>query len=162
VIYAQDQTDMAGEAALLSSFEGGEKPETRFITALAGDLGLEEERAVLITQSVVAAAARARLLDAIKSLKENNEMEMLVSLIKLSSLVQCIPVLQADGPEPELIASSLKNASSGEERKKILYLLGQLYLEGATLWTAMLGFRAETALTLTETIVEEKAKSEGA
>ena len=162
MIYAQDQTDMAGEAALLSSFDGGEKPETRFITALSGDLGLEEERAVLITQGVIAAAARARLLDAVKSLKESNEMEVLVSLIKLSSLVQHIPVLQADGPEPELIASSLKNASSVEERKKILYLLGQLYLEGATVWTSMLGFRAETALTLMETIIEEKAKSKGA
>ena len=68
-------------------------------------------------------------------------MDALVALIKLSNLIQHIPVLQADGPELELICSSLKNASSVEERKKILYLLGHLYLEGATLWTAMLGFR---------------------
>ena len=145
VIYAQDQTDMSGEAALLASFDGGEKPETRFITALAGDLGLEDERAVLITQGVAASAARARLLDAVKSLKENNEMDALVALIKLSNLVQHIPVLQANGPEPELIASSLRNASSIEERKKILYLLGQLYLEGASVWTYMLGFGPSNA-----------------
>ena len=158
VTYAQDETDASGESSLLSSYDGGEKSETRFITALAGDLSLEDDRAILITRGVVASTARARILDAVKSLKENNEMDALLALIKLSNLMQHLPVLSPYGSEPELIASSLKNASSVDERKKILYLLGQLYLDGAAIWTAMLGFRPETAQTLMDTITEE-AKS---
>ena len=47
-------------------------------------------------------------MQAVKYLKENNEMEALVALIKLSSLVTNLPALEVGASEPELIASSLQ------------------------------------------------------
>ena len=82
------------------------------------------------------------ILQAVKYLKEDNEMEALVALIKLSSLVTNLPALEVGASEPELIASSLQAASTIEERQKIFYMLGQLHVEGAPIYAELLGFEA--------------------
>ena len=106
VSYAQSRTE-AGVASL--GDQDSEFPETRLLSSLAQDLHLEEERAIGFVHAGVAAACRARLLEAVKFIKEGNEMDALVRLIKLSSLVQNLAVMEAGASaEPELIASSLQ------------------------------------------------------
>lgn len=104
VSYAQGRTDYG----LSLGEQDSSSPETRLLTGLALDLNLDEERAVSFVCAGVAASCRARLLEAVKCLKEDNEMEALVSLIKLSSLVQNLPALSSGDSEPDLIASSLQ------------------------------------------------------
>ena len=104
VAYAQGRTDYG----LSLGDQGSNYPETRFLTGLALDLNLDEERAVSFVSSGVAASCRARLLEAVKCLKEDKEMDVLMSLIKLSSLAQNLPALNSGDSEPELIASSLQ------------------------------------------------------
>jgi len=119
----------------------GEDMATRFVSALANDLGLPEERAVSIVQASVAKASRARLLEAVAALKADNETEAVMALIRLAALLEKLPVLGGQGgAQADLIASSLQASSSVEERTKIFYLIGQLYLEGAALVASMLGF----------------------
>ncbi|KAG1675122.1 hypothetical protein FOA52_003345 [Chlamydomonas sp. UWO 241] len=138
VMYAQDRTN----SDVNLGDQNSEFPETRFVTALAGDLKVADERAASSVRAAAAAACRSRLLDALKLLKEDNEMDALVSLLYLSSLTQNLPALTPGSAEPELIASSLQSVSTVDERKKIFYILGQLHADGAALYAEMLGFEA--------------------
>ncbi|GAX85749.1 hypothetical protein CEUSTIGMA_g13164.t1 [Chlamydomonas eustigma] len=137
ILYAQDR----GSSGTLSTTDmASDHPETRLLSALSSDLNMPEERAVGFITSGVASACRARLVEAIKFLKEEDEMGALTALIKLASLVQNLPVLEVSSPEPEMVASSLKDTSTVDERQKIFYLLGQIDIERAALYASLLGF----------------------
>eukprot|EP00955_Chlamydomonas_euryale_P100070 365256-Chlamydomonas_euryale.AAC.6 len=141
---------------------GSEHPEARLVTALAGDLGISDERAVGFVRAAAAAAARSRLLDAIKHLKEGNEVDALVALTYLASLAECLPAVEPGAAEPELIASSLSGASTLEERQKLFYILGQLSPGSAPLFAEMLGFEAELVVPKLNADVKAYEDSQGA
>ncbi|KAG2430744.1 hypothetical protein HYH02_013583 [Chlamydomonas schloesseri] len=103
----------------------------RFIAGVAADLGMEEARAVGIAVAVVASAVRARLLDAVTNIKlsrtEPEAMtEAVYALARIASLLEFLPALDLEAPQVDMVASSLRAASSVEERRYLFHLLAQL------------------------------------
>ncbi|KAJ9517899.1 hypothetical protein QJQ45_004187 [Haematococcus lacustris] len=130
-----------------SGIDLGDLPPTRFLSALANDLGLSEDKAVAAVCGLVAATTRARLLEALASIKAGAagvpgaETEAVLAIIRLTSLLQKLPVLSMTGNEVPLIADSLQTSFDVEERRKAFYLFGQLFPEAAALGAALLGFQ---------------------
>ncbi|GFH17840.1 uncharacterized protein HaLaN_14550, partial [Haematococcus lacustris] len=141
-----------------SGIDLGDLPPTRFLSALANDLGLSEDKAVAAVCGLVAATTRARLLEALASIKAGAagvpgaETEAVLAVIRLTSLLQKLPVLSMTGNEVPLIADSLQTSFDVEERRKAFYLFGQLFPEAAALGAALLGFQPNLGRTLASMI----------
>ncbi|KAG2483908.1 hypothetical protein HYH03_017229 [Edaphochlamys debaryana] len=138
----------------LSGLDGSSPP--RWVAGVAADIGMDEERAVGIVAAVAAAAARARLLDATASLRRDppNVQEAVFALARLAALLQLLPVLQPGRPEVSVVASSLRDRSSPEQRTAMFYLLAQMLPEGQRVTAELLGFDAEVIMREQESALE--------
>ncbi|KAG2425350.1 hypothetical protein HXX76_013764 [Chlamydomonas incerta] len=138
--------EAAVAAAQARNFESlDEASPPRFIAGVAADLGMEDGRAVGIAVAVVASAVRARLLDAVTNIKLSRTdpeamTEAVYALARLASLLEYLPALDAEAPQVDMVASSLRAASSVEERRYLFHLLAQLTEDKAALAARLLDF----------------------
>ncbi|PNW88899.1 hypothetical protein CHLRE_01g049900v5 [Chlamydomonas reinhardtii] len=138
--------EAAVAAAQARNFESlDEASPPRFVAGVAADLGMEDGRAVGIAVAVVASAVRARLLDAVTNMKLSRTdpeamTEAVYALARIASLLEYLPALDTETPQVDMVASSLRAASSLEERRYLFHLLAQLTEDKAALAARLLDF----------------------
>lgn len=136
----------------------GDTTPLQFIGTAAAALNYPTERAVKVAQACVAATCRARLVEAIGRIREGNDTEAVLTLLRMSELLARMPVFGRGGAEPELIASSLADRSTIEERKKLFILFAQLAPEAADVVAEMLGFNPELVIPQLELELQQQGR----
>lgn len=103
-----------------SSFVGvGGEEATRFIAGLAGNIGIEADRAVIMVNAAIAARTRSMFLQAWALKMQARNAEAYELFLKLSQIYSLFP-LDRNSPEMEMAAESLKSHLKLEERKELV------------------------------------------
>lgn len=112
--------DTCSSLTISSSFVaiGGEEA-VRFIAGLAGNIGIEADRAAIMVNAAIAARTRSTFLQAWALKMQGRIVEAHELLLKLSQIYSLFP-LEKNSPEMEMAAESLKSHLKLEERKELL------------------------------------------
>jgi len=103
-----------------SSFVGiGGEEATRFVAGLAGNIGIEADRAAIMVNAAIAARTRSTFLQAWALKMQARNVEAHDLFLKLSQIYSLFP-LEKNSPEMEMAAESLKSHLKLEERKELL------------------------------------------
>lgn len=103
-----------------SSFVGiGGEEAARFIAGLAGNIGIEADRAAIMVNAAIAARTRSTFLQTWALKMQDRIVEAHELLLKLSQIYSLFP-LEKNSPEMEMAAESLKSHLKLEERKELL------------------------------------------
>lgn len=126
------------------SMLGGYEP-SRFISGLAQDLGIPEDRAIVIVHSEIAAQCRGALIDAEAAFRVDNGGLVSQSLSKIVYALQSFPI-PAGTPEMELVGRSVMQHNSLEFRKAVFFAAGSHDLSIAPIVAEMVGFNADLVM----------------
>ena len=126
------------------SMLGGYEP-SRFISGLAQDLGIPEERAIVIVHSEIAAQCRGALIDAEAAFRVGDDGLVSQSLSKIVHALQSFPI-PAGTPEMELVGRSVMQHNSLEFRKAVFFAAGSHDLLIAPIVAEMVGFNADLVM----------------
>eukprot|EP00959_Pyramimonas_sp_CCMP1952_P340675 7135373-Pyramimonas_sp.AAC.3 len=92
-----------------------------FVCGLASDIGVDEERTIVIVSSAVAALARSYILQVTAHLRNDDRKKGKAEMIQLLEVLQQFPT-QATSVEMELLASSLEKLLTMQEKSELLNL----------------------------------------
>mmetsp|Transcript_50370 Transcript_50370/g.96202 ORF Transcript_50370/g.96202 Transcript_50370/m.96202 type:complete len:482 (-) Transcript_50370:638-2083(-) len=109
----------ASASEQLNQFRG-DSP-SGFVCALAHDLGLQQDRAIVIVSSTVAADARSKLISMVAQLRMGSDKEMAEDMRKLLNIFENFPPMPGSA-EMELLASGLDSLIPNAEKIQLLNL----------------------------------------
>ncbi|DBA86176.1 TPA: hypothetical protein ACH3X1_005685 [Trebouxia sp. C0004] len=127
----------AGEGASL----GGTSPQ-RFVSGLAQDLGLADERAGSMAVAVVSARLRSALIDAAAAYRQGKELDVLNELVRIVGALDKFP-LQPRSPQADMIATAVQQRATLPERQALFFTYGGMEPSTASLVAEMLGFNPD-------------------
>eukprot|EP00803_Ostreobium_quekettii_P002218 evm.model.scf_291.7 EVM.evm.TU.scf_291.7 scf_291:52265-55049(+) len=118
-------------------------PPNQFVAGLADYLNLDEQKAVDVMLGMVASRARALILEVAVDMRSHRGDTLYPSgLTKLVNLVGAFP-LQTESGHAELIASSLKESTTDEERRELHTVVKALHPNEAPSIGEMVGIGTE-------------------
>lgn len=123
---------------------GGYEP-SRFVSGLATDLGVPEERAITIVHAEIAAMCRNALIDAEAAFRAQDEGLLSRSLSKIMHALQSFP-LPSSSAEMEMVGRSVMRTTSLEFRKAVFFSAGSVDLSIAPVVAEMLGFQPDLVM----------------
>ena len=122
----RDAIFRAGVEAALQCAENAEQiggtQASRFVTALAHDLQVPQQRAANIVAASQASTLRSRVLDAVASMRQGNSANAMLSLQSVENAFSAIPQKAEQSAELEMVADSLAERVHSEEKAKVLQL----------------------------------------
>ncbi|DBA73106.1 TPA: hypothetical protein ACH3X2_010045 [Trebouxia sp. C0005] len=130
----------AGEGASL----GGNSPQ-RFVSGLAQDLGLADEKAGGMAVAVVSARLRSALIDAAAAYRQGNELEVLNELVRIVGVLDKFP-LPPRSPQADMIATAVQQRATLPERQALFFTYGGMEPSTASLVAEMLGFNPDLVM----------------
>lgn len=139
-VLAAIQCAQEGSTAMLSAYD-----PAGFVSGLASDLSVPQEKAINITHGEVAAAARALLIQAEAAHRSKDGTEILMVLVRLSGMLTMFP-LPPNSAEAEMVAASTKSQAQLELRKAIFFVAGTVDKGTAPTVAEMLGFNPELVM----------------
>ncbi|CAL8469335.1 g8876 [Coccomyxa elongata] len=110
-----------------------------FVTGLARDLEVPEDKAANIALAVIAAKARGALIDACAAYRENDSQEALFQLLRIAGLLESLP-LPPRSPHADMVAASISQRATLQEREAIFMTYGRMEPSTADRVAEMLGF----------------------
>ncbi|KAK9908012.1 hypothetical protein WJX75_001523 [Coccomyxa subellipsoidea] len=135
---------------------GGMPPST-FVTGLARDLEVPEDKAANIALAVIAAKARGALIDACAAYRENNSQEALYQLLRIAGLLEALP-LPPRSPQADMVAASISQRATLQEREAIFMTYGRMEPSTADRVAEMLGFDPAMVLPQLHEALEKSAQ----
>lgn len=117
----------------------------RFVSGLATDLGVPEERAITIVHAEIASLCRNALIDAEAAFRAGDEGLLSRSLSKIMHALQCFP-LPSGSAEMEMVGRSVMRTTSLEFRKAVFFSAGSVDLSIAPVVAEMLGFQPDLVM----------------
>lgn len=117
---------------------GGYEP-SRFVSGLATDLGVPEDRAITIVHAEIASTCRNALIDAEAAFRAQDERLISRSLSKILHAIQSFPI-PSGSAEMEMVGRSVMRTTSLEFRKAVFFSAGSVDLSVAPVVAEMLGF----------------------
>jgi hypothetical protein len=123
---------------------GGYEPG-RFVSGLATDLGVPDERAVTIVHAEIASTCRNALIDAEAAFRSQDERLVSKSLSKILHALQSFPI-PSQSAEMEMVGRSVMRTTSLEFRKAVFFSAGAVDLSIAPVIAEMLGFQSELVM----------------
>ncbi|KAL3159780.1 hypothetical protein ABBQ38_010187 [Trebouxia sp. C0009 RCD-2024] len=139
------------EAAVSAAMEpgqgaslGGASPP-RFVSGLAHDLGLADEKAGSMAVAVVAARLRSLLKDAAAASRKGDEIEELDQLVRVVGLLDKFP-LPPSSPQADMIAAAVQQRATLQERQALFFTYGGMEPNTASVMAEMLGFNPDLVM----------------
>lgn len=118
---------------------------SRFVSGLATDLGVPQERAITIVHAEIASMCRNALIDAEAAFRAEDEGLLSRSLSKILHALQSFP-LPSGSAEMEMVGRSVMRTTSLEFRKAVFFSAGSVDLSIAPVVAEMLGFQPELVM----------------
>ncbi|KAI8108229.1 hypothetical protein M9434_006258 [Picochlorum sp. BPE23] len=131
---------MAVKHSLLnpSSSLGGYEP-ARFVSGIASDLGVPQERAITIVHAEIASLCRNALIDAEAAFRSQDEPLLSRSLSKVIHALQNFPI-PVGSAEMDLVGRSVMQSTSLEFRKAVFFSAGSIDMSIAPIIAEAVGF----------------------
>ena len=123
---------------------GGYEP-SRFVSGLATDLGVPEDRAITIVHAEIASTCRNALIDAEAAFRSQDERLISNSLSKVLHALQSFPI-PSKSAEMEMVGRSVMRTTSLEFRKAVFFSAGSVDLSIAPVVAEMLGFQPDLVM----------------
>lgn len=123
---------------------GGYEP-SRFVSGLAVDLCVPEDRAITIVHAEIASMCRNALIDAEAAFRAQDERLLSRSLSKILRALQSFPI-PSGSAEMEMVGRSVMRTTSLEFRKAVFFSAGSVDLSIAPVVAEMLGFQPDLVM----------------
>lgn len=117
---------------------GGYEP-SRFVSGIASDLNVPQDRAITIVHAEIASVCRNALIDAEASFRSQDERLLSRSLFKVIHALQSFPI-PPQSPEMEMVGRSIMRTTSLEFRKAVFFTAGAADLSIAPVVAEIVGF----------------------
>jgi hypothetical protein len=117
---------------------GGYEP-SRFVSGIATDLNVPQDRAITIVHAEIASICRNALIDAEASFRSQDERLLSRSLLKIIHALQSFPI-PPGSPEMEMVGRSIMRTTSLEFRKAVFFTAGAADLSIAPVVAEIVGF----------------------
>jgi len=121
-----------------SSSLGGYEP-ARFVSGIASDLGVPQERAITIVHAEIASLCRNALIDAEAAFRSQDEPLLSRSLSKVIHALQNFPI-PVGSAEMDLVGRSVMQSTSLEFRKAVFFSAGSIDMSIAPIIAEAVGF----------------------
>ena len=151
-VLAAIQCVQEGSNTMLSAYD-----PAGFVSGLASDLTVPQDKAINITHAEVAAAARALLIQAEAAHRAKDGTEILMVLVRLSGMLTMFP-LPRNSAEAEMVAASTKSQAQWELRRAIFFVAGTVDKGTAPIVAEMLGFNPELVMPQLDKYLEEEER----
>jgi hypothetical protein len=151
-VLAAIQCAQEGSNTMLSAYD-----PAGFVSGLASDLTVPQDKAINITHAEVAAAARALLIQAEAAHRAKDGTEILMVLVRLSGMLRMFP-LPRNSAEAEMVAASTKSQAQLELRRAIFFVAGTVDKGTAPIVAEMLGFNPELVMPHLDKYLEEEER----
>ena len=123
---------------------GGYEP-SRFVSGIASDLNVPQDRAITIVHAEIASICRNALIDAEASFRSQDEGLLTRSLLKVIHALQSFPI-PPGSPELEMVGRSILRTTSLEFRKAVFFTAGAADLTLAPVVAEIVGFDPELVM----------------
>lgn len=123
---------------------GGYEP-SRFVSGIATDLNVPQDRAITIVHAEIASICRNALIDAEASFRSQDERLLSRSLIKVIHALQSFPIPPGSA-EMEMVGRSIMRTTSLEFRKAVFFTAGAADLSIAPVVAEIVGFDPKLVL----------------
>lgn len=123
---------------------GGYEP-SRFVSGIASDLNVPQDRAITIVHAEIASICRNALIDAEASFRSQDERLLTRSLLKVIHALQSFPIPPGSA-ELEMVGRSILRTTSLEFRKAVFFTAGAADLTIAPVVAEIVGFDPELVM----------------
>ena len=117
---------------------GGYEP-SRFVSGIASDLDVPQDRAITIVHAEIASLCRNSLIDAEAAFRSQDEAMISRSLSRVIHALQSFP-MPPGSPEMEMVGRSVMRTTSLEFRKAVFFSAGSIDLSIAPIIAEIVGF----------------------
>ena len=117
---------------------GGYEP-SRFVSGIASDLDVPQDRAITIVHAEIASLCRNSLIDAEAAFRSQDEAMISRSLSRVIHALQSFPI-PPGSPEMEMVGRSVMRTTSLEFRKAVFFSAGSIDLSIAPIIAEIVGF----------------------
>lgn len=139
-----------------SSSLGGYEP-ARFVSGIASDIGVPQERAVTIVHAEIASMCRNSLIDAEAAFRSQDEPLLSRSLSKVIHALQNFPI-PVGSAEMDMVGRSVMQSTSLEFRKAVFFSAGAIDLSIAPIIAEAVGFDPD--LVMPQLIMEMQSRQQ--